>query len=165
LVKRPRVHQLHDDPRGAVLLDYVKDGHDARVAEPGCGLGLAERPLVGSAVIGSARHGDPDLFDRDIPVKQVVPAAPDDTHGPEADLAVQAITTGDQAAGPHSLHGRTIHAATAWIPVSGMRIRLYRRRPGHREHVQGPVQLTLGHIAPGHVPAGAHHLPDRLSRL
>ena len=36
--------QLHDQPDGARLLDHVVDRHDARVVQPGRGVGLAQRP-------------------------------------------------------------------------------------------------------------------------
>ncbi len=73
----------------AVLFDHVEHGHHARVAQPGRGPGLAEGPLVSGAVsVGvDARRGDPDLLDRDVPVEQLIAAAPDDAHRAAADLA------------------------------------------------------------------------------
>ena len=98
------------------------------MAQPGGDLGLTQRPLVsgvGAGLSGISR-GDQDLLDRDLPVKQLVPAPPDDSHSAAADLAVKAVTAGDEEAGAHSLHGRTIYGAASEIPVSGVRIRLFR---------------------------------------
>ena len=110
-----------------IVFDHVEHGHHARVAQPGRGLGLPEGPLVGGVIIGvGARRGDGDLLDRDVPVEQLIAATPDDAHRTAADLAVQAVTAGHQVASSHSWHGRNIHAAASEIPVSEMRIRLYR---------------------------------------
>ena len=116
-VERPRLDELHHDPGTAVVFDHVEDRDHARVVQPGRGLGLAERPLVDAVVVG----GGPDLLDRNLPGEQLIPAAPDDPHGPAADRLLQPVALRHQAprgGGRRVVHGPDAIAVTSDNPVS-----------------------------------------------
>ena len=110
LVEGACLHELHDDPRAAVFLDHIEDGHHRRVVQPRRGLGLTQRPLVDDLSIFLADHRrDADFLDRDVTLEQLIPAAPDDAHGAAADRGAQAVPSGEQPASLHDIvHGRTL---------------------------------------------------------
>ena len=118
------VDELHHDPGTAVLRHHVEHRHDARVAEPGRGPGLAQRPLVDDlGVGGGGERGDLNFLHGDVPGEQFVAAAPDDAHGAAADRPLQTVTARDQAAAAHNcVHGGTLSTADAQCPVRRMRI-------------------------------------------
>ena len=111
LVQGPCLDQFHHDPRTAVRLDDVEDGHHRGMVEPRRGAGLAQGALVedpgflGHHRARGHRATEPHLFDRDVTVQDGVPGSPDGAHGPAADGAVQEVAPRDHP--PRA--GRNVH--------------------------------------------------------
>ena len=92
---------LHDDPRGALVLDHVMDGDHAGVVQPGRRPCLPRRPRdqVGPLGVWQA-HREQHFLDRDIPVKHLVMPPPHAAHAALPDRLNQPEPPADQGARP-----------------------------------------------------------------
>ncbi len=125
------MNEFHDDPRAPEFLGHVMHRGHRRVAEPGRGTGLAQRPLAQAVPLGLAQAcGEPDFLDGDVAAKKFVPGAPHRAHGAMADRCGQPVAAADQQAGSRLAIGG---------PVAG---RPFIKQPPHRR------QAGLGHRKP-----------------
>ncbi|CAM5726518.1 hypothetical protein SBADM41S_09122 [Streptomyces badius] len=95
-------HQLHHDPRVAVLagVDDVVDGDHVGVVDPGQGAGLTEHPGAQGAgalgvVLRERRVRGPHLLERDVAVERLVAGPPDHAHAAAAEPLDQRETAVD----------------------------------------------------------------------
>ncbi|ESU46197.1 hypothetical protein P376_5825 [Streptomyces sp. HCCB10043] len=97
VAERRAAHQLHDDPRLAVLDHHVVDGDDGGVVDPGCGPRLAPHALVHGAVFALAevvRYAR--LLHGHLAVDDLVVGPPDRAHPAVPEPRDQPVAPADQ---------------------------------------------------------------------
>jgi hypothetical protein len=77
LSKGQAVDQLHGEEYMAVVLALVVDSHDVRVAQLGCGAGLATEPLDEGLILGKVGAHD---LERDLAIEALVQGDVDRRH-------------------------------------------------------------------------------------
>ncbi len=101
LVQGPRLDEFHHDPRAAIGLDDVEDGHHRGMVQPRRGPGLPQGARVedpgflGHHRARGHRATDTHLFDRDVAGQDSIPGSPDGPHGPAADGGLKEVAPRD----------------------------------------------------------------------
>ncbi len=95
--ERVGVHEFHDDPRDAAVLDDVVDGDDVLVCDAGRRAGLAEGALLlDLAFLVVEVAGQAQLLDRDVAVQHLVDRVPDGAHAAASEDARQPVASRDE---------------------------------------------------------------------
>lgn len=97
VAERRAAHQLHDDPRLAVLDGHIVDGHDGGVVDPGGGPRLALHALVHRAVLALAEVFRYARFlDGHLAVDDLVVGPPHRAHTAVPEPGEQPVAPADQ---------------------------------------------------------------------